>query len=179
GHQVLLNYRSSGTSAIAPQVTLTQVLHNQINPNAIKDRIVLIGVSAPSYQDYLLTPYGRQPDQEMPGIMVQAQMVSQILSAVLDQRPLLWVWPRWSEVLWVWGWSLVGGLIARWNRAPLRLGLTGAKALGTLYGLCLGLLIQGGWVPLVPAALALIATGGSVVAYRLRTQASNQDQESK
>ncbi len=168
GHQVLLNYRSyRSASDFVPQVTLTQVLNGQLNPDAVKDKIVLIGVSAPSRNDYFLTPYSRSQtfDQQMPGVVVHAQMVSQILSAVMDHRPLLWVWPVWGEALWIWGWSLAGGLLC-W-RCQLRLGLGPlVVALVILYGLCFGLITQGGWVPLVPSALALVSSGGSVVAYR-------------
>ncbi len=169
GHQVLLNYRSyRSASDFVPQVTLTQVLNGQLNPDAVKDKIVLIGVSAPSRKDYFLTPYSRSQtfDQQMPGVVVHAQMVSQILSAVMDHRPLLWVWPVWGEALWIWGWSLAGGLLC-W-RCQLRLGLGPlVVALVILYGLCFGLITQGGWVPLVPSALALVSSGGSVVAYRM------------
>lgn len=166
GHQVLLNYRSS--HLIAHQVTLTEVLSDSIDPKWVKDRIVLIGVTSPSVKDDFYTPYSnaQQQNQKMPGVLIQAQMVSQILSAVLDQRPLLWVWPQWREALWIWGWSLVGGMLAWHCRSRLHLGLAGGAALITLYGLCFGLLMQGGWVPLVPATLALIATGGSVEAYK-------------
>ncbi len=164
GYQVLLNYRSPQN--VAEQVTLSEVLTDRFNPSQVKDRIVLIGVTAASVHDDFSTPYsaGQWPYQKLPGVLVQAQMVSQILSAVLDRRPLLSVWPSWGEVLWVWGWSLVGGVFAWGNRRPLllRLGLVGG-AVVTLYGLCFVLLIQGGWVPLVPSALALVATGGSVV----------------
>ncbi|NJO64588.1 MAG: hypothetical protein HC836_42545 [Richelia sp. RM2_1_2] len=39
-------------------------------------------------------------------------------------------------------------------------------ATGILTRLCLFLLIQGSWVPLVPSALALIITSGFVVIYQ-------------
>lgn len=173
GHQVLLNYRFyRSPQNFARQVTLTQVLKGQLNPEAVKDRIVLIGVSAPSAKDYFFTPYStsRTFDQQMPGVVVQAQMVSQMISAVLDQRPLLWVWPVWGEILWIWGWALLGGLLCWRSQLLLRLGLV-IGTLFILYGLCFGLLIQGGWVPLIPSALALLSTSGSVMAYRtLRTQ---------
>ena len=165
GHQVLLNYRSS--AQVARQVTLTDVLNNKLTPEQVKDRIVLIGTSAESFHDYWLTPYsaGHSPLQQMPGVIVQAHMVSQLLSTVLDNRPLFWFWPMWGEAAWVWGWSLVGGLLALRIRSLLRLGLAGGAAFGTLYGLYFVLLIQGGWVPLIPSALALVATSGSIVAY--------------
>jgi CHASE2 domain-containing sensor protein len=169
----LLNYRYyRSPQNFAAQATLSQVLNNQLNPKAVKDRVVLIGVSAPSAKDYFYTPYStaRKFDQQIPGVVVQAQMVSQILSAVLDGRPLLWVWSEWGEVLWIWGWSLVGGLLAWRFNVVLRSGLV-AIALVVLYGLCFSLLTQGGWVPLVPSALALVCTSLSVVVYSaLRTQ---------
>jgi CHASE2 domain-containing sensor protein len=50
---------------------------------------------------------------------------------------------------------------------PRLVGL-GGVALGVLYGSCLGLLIwQGCWVPLIPSALVLVVSGGSVVVYTL------------
>ncbi len=177
GHQVLLNYRFyRSPQGVADQLTLSQVLKGQFNPNRVKDRIILIGVTAKSRDDYFFTPYSTAKtfDQKIPGVVVHAQMVSQILSAVLDKRPLLWVWPVWGEVLWIWGWSLVGGLLFWRFQLWLRIGLA-IGALWILYGLCLGLLTQGGWVPLVPSALALVSTGGSVVAYcAFQTQGKTQ-----
>lgn len=166
GHQILLNYRyHRSPEQFVEQVTLSQVLNNQVNAEAVKDKLVLIGVTAPSRKDYFYTPYsrGKQFEEKMPGVIVQAQMVSQILSAVLDKRPLLWVWPVISEVLWILGWSLVGGLLAVYVCSWRRWGLMVVAVL-LLYGFCYGLLLQGGWVPLVPAALALVLTGGSMAA---------------
>ena len=169
GNQVLLNYRSYRSPLeIADIVTLTDVLTNEVRPEDVKDRIVLIGVMTRTSRDRFLTPYsaGQSPKQEMPGVILHAQMVSQILNAVLKGRPLLWVWPVWGEVLWVWGWSFVGGILTWRFRSPQALGLAVGVTLGILYGMSFSLIIQGGWVPLVPSALALVATGGSVLAKR-------------
>ncbi len=165
GHQVLLNWRA--TDAVATQVTLSDVINNKVTADKVRDRIVLIGTTAENFHDYWSTPYsaGRWPHQSMAGVVVQAHMTSQILSAVRDRRPLLWVWPKWCELLWIWCWSAIGGVLAWRNSSVLRLGIATCGAICLLYGLCLGLLMLGGWVPLVPSALALIATGGSVLAY--------------
>jgi len=165
GYQILLNYRSSPSpKEVAEQVSLKDVLTGKVNPDAVKNRIILIGVTADSAGDNFFTPYGN----EMPGVIVHAQMVSQILSAVLDGRPLLWVLPFWGEVFWVWSWSCVGGTIAWRFRSIPTCGLASAFALMNLYGVCYYLLIQGCWIPLVPSAFAVIVTGGSVVAFRLQ-----------
>ncbi|MBW4636554.1 MAG: CHASE2 domain-containing protein [Iphinoe sp. HA4291-MV1] len=169
GYQILLNYRSNLGSPleIAPTVTLTDVLRGKVNPEQVKDRIVLIGTTAPSFRDYSLTPYITEQgfSQEIPGVILQAQMVSQIISAVKDGRPLLLILPVWGEVLWIWGWSFVGGAIAWRYQSGRHLILAGGGAIGVLYILCLILFCSGIWVPLVPSALVLVVTGGTVAVY--------------
>ncbi len=169
GYQVLLNYRSSPSlTQVAEQVSLKDVLTGKVNSSLIKNRIILIGVSASSARDHFLTPLS-----EMPGVIIHAQMVSQILSAVLDGRPLLQVLPFWNEVVWVLSWSFVGGTIARYFQTIVLWGLTTGAGLMGLYGFCYYLLIQGYWIPLVPSVLALGMTGGSVVVFRLQQINSN------
>ena len=167
GHQILINWRSS--NSVALQVTLTDVLNHKLTEDLVKDRIVLIGTTAESFQDYRDTPYSARywPHQQMSGVVVQAHLVSQILSAVLDDRPLLWVWPKSLEFLWIGCWSLTGGILAWCNRSLGRWGIAIVTGVCLLSGLCLGLLIVGGWVPLVPSALALVVTSGCLLAYRL------------
>ncbi|MES1026672.1 CHASE2 domain-containing protein, partial [Gloeocapsa sp. BRSZ] len=92
GHQVLLNYRvPRSPDQIAATLTLKQVLEGKFDRDTILDRIVLIGTTANSFQDYWRTPYNRNEwsMQSISGVALQAQMVSQILSAVLDNRSCL------------------------------------------------------------------------------------------
>jgi len=182
GYQVLLNYRSNRTEngvvpKVAQQVTLTQVLNGQLNPNWVKDKIVLIGTTAPSAKDLFSTPYSAADAEnpKMPGVLVHAQMVSQILSTVLDKRPLFWFWSEWREVLWVWGWSLVGGMLAWQSRHPLYLAVAGTAGFCGLCGISYGIFTQAGWVPVVAPALALVATSASIMAYKQTAlQTANQ-----
>lgn len=160
GYQMLLNYRSR---QVADRVSLTEILSGKFNPNSVKNRIVIIGIIAPSVKDNYYTPYSidRQDNQIMRGAFVQAQMTSQIISAVLDKRPLLGVLPAWGDALWIWGWSLVGGVIAWRVRSILKLGLVVVVAVVTLSGICFILFVNGIWVPLVPSFLTLILTAGA------------------
>lgn len=175
GYQILLNYRSP--RQMTRLVTLMAVLNDQIDPSWVRDRIVLIGAIAPSTKDSFYTPYsaGKQENHTMPGVVVHAQIVSQILSAVVDGRPLFWVWPEWAEGLWIWVWSLVGGAIA-WKIAhPGRLVAAAVVATGTLLGVSWLMFIQASWVPLVAPTLALLASGGGIFAYKsYRTQQEHQ-----
>lgn len=162
GHQILLNYRSS--REVAKQVSVAQVLNNQFDPNLVKDKIVLIGVDSQSAKDYFLTPYSMAttPHQEISGVLLHAHMVSQILSAVLDKRSLLWVLPAWGEILWICGTSLVAGILAVYSRSQLKLAILISAELLILYGCCFILLLYGGWMPFLPSALGLVITGISV-----------------
>jgi CHASE2 domain-containing sensor protein len=155
GYQILLNYRTP-QDEISKTITLTEALENSLKPEWVKNKIVLIGVTAPSQKDDHLTPFASE--QPLRGIMLQAQMVSQIISAVLDHRPLLWVWPDWGENLWIFAWSAAGGLLAWRVRSPLVLGIGCAIALVSLGGCCWILLSYGGWIPLIPAAVVLVIT---------------------
>jgi CHASE2 domain-containing sensor protein len=169
GGQILLNYRSP--KQIVQQVKLTQFLASPINPSAIKDRIVLIGVTARGDSpDTWPTPYGAPLDEQMPGVLVQAHMISQILSAVQDGRPLLRVWSLWAEVAWIWVWSLVGGVLA-WRKFSLPwLVLAVSITSGVLYIVCFGLLISGAWVPFIPSILSLVATVSLLSIYNSATK---------
>ncbi|HBB35988.1 MAG TPA: Chase2 sensor protein [Cyanobacteria bacterium UBA8803] len=161
GNQIMLNYRSlPSLRAIAPQVSLNQVLSGKVRKEAIKDRIILVGVTANSSSDFWATPYGTGINQKVPGVFIQAQMTSQILSAVLDGRSLIWVWSWLGEAIWIGAWALVGGLGLVWVSSPLQQGAVCVTALGNLTGLSFLLLTQGGWVPLVPAGITLVITVG-------------------
>ncbi|MBD2005268.1 MULTISPECIES: CHASE2 domain-containing protein [Cyanophyceae] len=163
GLQMLINYRSANEPA--NKVTLTDVLKGKVDPALVKDKVVLVGYTATSVNDDFNTPYSASQEgtQKMPGVTIHAQVVSQILSAVLDKRPLFWYWNEWGELFWIWGWSLAGGILAWRIRRPWLLGIAGGVAIVVLYGTCYVLFLQAGWIPLIPPALALVATAGGVL----------------
>ncbi|WP_193201018.1 CHASE2 domain-containing protein, partial [Nostoc sp. MG11] len=118
--------------------------------------------------DFWKTPFSsnaKLKQKQIPGVFVQAQMLSQILSAVLDRRPLFWWWTVWMEALWVWGWSLIGGITAWYYSKPLHLGLAVVVTLLILFGLCFGIFTLAGWVPFIPPVLALLATQLMIISW--------------
>ncbi len=155
GNQIMLNYRSlPQPTAIAAQVSLTDILEDRLLPAAVKDKVVLIGVSASSTSDDWITPYRSSPVATIPGVFIQAQMVSQILSHVLEGRPLIWVWPFWVEWLWMGGWSIMGSLLTSWKQQKvIGIGVLGGLS---LLGLCWYSLCLGGWIPWIPALISFI-----------------------
>lgn len=163
GSKLLLNYRS--TTEIAPRITLTQLLQNKVNRQFIQNKVVLVGVTASGGEDNWSTP----DDASMPGVLAQAHMVSQLIGAALDQRPMLQVWTRWQEVSWMGLWAIAGSILAwRWGGHLLRWGGAIAIASGLLYGFCFSALLKGNWIPFVPSLLVLILASIVLLIDRLR-----------
>ena len=162
GRQILLNYRSLDSPLnIAAKVTVGEIMKDRISPSfaaQLKNRIVLIGIAAPfaTSNDYWLTPEsGTQSiaESKIPGVFIQAHMVSQLISAVLDKRPLLWLLPWWREVLWIGGWCLVASLVNRWGLS--RIEITTLLILSFNFGFGYLLLLKAGWMPLIPSIIAI------------------------
>lgn len=156
GHQILLNYRPA--KEVANKFSLGEFMSDRINPNLFKGRIVLIGTDAESVRDTFFTPYG-----ELPGVVLHAYITSQILSAVLDEQPLLWVFPQWGEAILILFWSFIGGIITWQFPLLIRLEVAIVIAVVILLGVCfLVFWLAGGWLPLIPSGLGLLITSGSL-----------------
>ncbi|MCT7969182.1 CHASE2 domain-containing protein [Laspinema sp. D1] len=162
GYQVLLNYRNADFNKISLRDLLEGVYDLEL-PNLIHNRIILIGATE---LDSHGTPFRNNLNKNMAGVEIQAHQISQIISAVLDGRPLFWWWSEWQEIVWIGSWSLIGGLLVWKVRSPLSLGLSSITAIYILGGVCWVLFLQGGWIPLIPSAFALILTTGTLVFYR-------------
>ncbi|MDZ8140474.1 MAG: CHASE2 domain-containing protein [Nostoc sp. DedQUE04] len=169
GVQVLLNFRTGKHPFRI--LSLRDITNGNFQPSWLRDRIVLVGLTALSFNDVytsnsiISSVKSTQPGQVY-GVEIHAHAVSQIVSAVLDERPLIWYWPKWGEFLLIWSWSFFGGVLAWRCKSFLRLALAVALTSGVLYLLCFGLLIWGAWVPFFPSVLALIITSGSIVTSR-------------
>jgi CHASE2 domain-containing sensor protein len=158
GSEILVNYRSS---EVATRVTLQQILDRQVNPEYIKDKVILVGVTAQGGIDDWFIPI--KPSIATPGLVVQAHLVSQLLSTALDQRPLIMILPQWQAIIWVGIWAMVGSSLAAWQRQQKNrgrsifyvvIGIMTAAAF--LYGLCFISLWKGIWMPFLLPLLALI-----------------------
>lgn len=167
GYQILLNYRDR---KIAETVTLQQLVEGQIDPNLVKNKIVLIGPTAESLKDNFFTPYsaGEVEKAKMFGVMLHAQMISQFLGAALDDRSTFWYWPEWAEIFWLVVWIFIGGAIAGMTNQPLILALRLGGAFAILCSSSFGLFLIGGWTPFIAPALGFFLAIGSTITYRFQ-----------
>ncbi|MGA9381506.1 MAG: CHASE2 domain-containing protein, partial [Phormidium sp.] len=166
-NQILINYRSPwGQQKISKSLSLTQLLEAETDSQLkqlVNNKIVLVGYTAPIAKDDFNTPYG-----SIPGVWVHAHQLSQIISAIIDDRPLLWVLPQWGnfqwgDLIWVAIWSITGSLLAGKFRNILILICFNSLAILVLYQISLATLILGGWLPFVPSVLSLFSTQGLII----------------
>ncbi len=164
GNQILINYRHTrDPQKIAQQITLGNILNKKIDRTLIQDRIVLIGVTASSIQDVHDTPYG-----EMRGIYIHSHVISQILSALEDKRPLIKWFSIWEDIVFIWCWSFIGGLIIWHFSTVFNRSIAIVILLIILYGFCWIMFIQGFWLPLIPTLIGLVTTAASLAVLRQR-----------
>lgn len=175
GFQVLLNYAQ--TSRSVRTIGLSALLQDRAELTGLEGKVILLGVTAPisNPTDYFLTPLSASqwPQERTSGVFVQAEMARHLIAAALEGRPVLRTWPKWGEGLWLVSWSVLGGIlggrISRVRVWGLGLGL----GVLLLYGICLGLLVQGFWVPLVPTVLSFLGSSSGLIVYRIKHSRSS------
>ncbi|MDZ8053126.1 MAG: CHASE2 domain-containing protein [Aulosira sp. ZfuVER01] len=155
GFQVLFNFRS-GRERFRT-VTLGDIKAGKVPPEWIRDRIVIIGMTAPSAKDFTTTsaiPSAKfAPPGQVYGVEIHAHAVSQIISAVLNSRPLLNTWPDEWEYIWIVAWAFLGIAHARLTKFPLinLLAITGVSFI--LVFVSYLFLTWGWWIPVTPAII--------------------------
>ncbi len=168
GYQILLNYR--GFKEKFDTVNMQDVLNGSVSPELIRDRIVVIGTIAESINDFFSVGYSKKATDTgelMPGVVVHANLVNQIVSAAIDDRPLIQIWSSSAEWLWVICWSFIGSGVS-WQllqinstrkRSLWGLPILGmALAIGSLVISSYGIFLSGWWIPVVSPVLALIVS---------------------
>lgn len=165
GYQFLLDYK--GGAKPFRLFSLSDVLDKRIPAGALRDRIVLVGVSADSVKDFFLTPYNRNEKDSAgtPGVLVHAQAVGQLLRAGLEgERPIRFL-PNSMTYLAMLLWALLAVATALWVRALLSFALLASLEVLLLLGGSYAAFLAGWWLPVLPMALAGIASAGLCIAY--------------
>lgn len=174
GSQLLINYR--GPSNHFERVSLRQILEDELPQDWGHDRIVLIGSFSEAEKDYFFTPYSASLLQEaeaMYGVEIHANIISQILNAALEGRPLIKSWPEPVEWVWILAWS-GGGAILAWKfrkagkdlKSQMPAGIFSLiLSLGALLAITFVLFCKGWWLPVVPPFVAFVGSSSVVTAY--------------
>lgn len=154
GFQVMLNYRNN--PQVAPELSLDDLFSD--SPQSLRTKIagkaILIGYVGQGNGDTLRLGTMRQT----PGVMIHAQMTSNLLSHILDDRALITTWTDLGEFSWILLWGTVGGAIW-WRFSGTQLWLAGTGAIVIVVATCgVYLNTRSVWIPLIPAEMAAILT---------------------
>ena len=162
GYQILLDFHRGQNPP--PSFSLTALLTDQVDPDAIRNKIVLFGVTAESVPDLFHTPFssGNDTGRMIPGVTVHAQVISQLLGAAMDGRRPTVTPSESQEWLWTLLWGLCGAGLGVWIRSPWRLALSAVGGLFILSTIVFVAFAQGWWIPLVPPAMAWFLSGSAV-----------------
>jgi diguanylate cyclase (GGDEF)-like protein/PAS domain S-box-containing protein len=166
GYQILANLRSPASKF--QMIPLSTLLSGQVSPELMRDRIVLIGSTAPSLKDFFYTSYSGSTNGAthlISGVELHAQFISQIISAAQDGRSLPRPMAKSLDLLWILVWSLVGASLSWRFRVLGRSSISILLAASGLTGVCYLALIYGVWMPLVPPLITLAGSAFAITTY--------------
>lgn len=182
GYQVILNFR--GDSKVFHQISIIKVLSGDIPNDLFRDRIVLIGATAESLNDFFFTPYNDNSDGStkiMPGVYVHANLTSHMIGSALDGRAIIKGVKEPIEWLWILSWSLFGSsvslLILEKNSlridpiSSLQLIVIGVLLpVAALFATSYYLFFLGWWLPTISPLLSLILSAVTISGYYHQNQ---------
>ncbi|GAB4525534.1 MAG: hypothetical protein Tsb0014_04990 [Pleurocapsa sp.] len=152
GYQILIDYL--GNESQFNSYSLNDLLSDRIPILAIKDRLVLIGVTASSVNDFYQTPYSSQ--KLMPGVFIHANIINQIIQVALSGKGLFRVLSEPFEWIWILLWTSIGTCLGWLFKSQLKLTIAIIIALLILSLACYQLFLWYWWLPIIPAILGLV-----------------------
>jgi adenylate cyclase len=158
GYQMLLDFRP-GREAFA-SYTFDDALAGRIPAEALRDRIVIVGTTAPSVKDSFQTAL---PGGPLAGIEVHAQIADQLVRWAHGAARPPRFWSEAAEIAWTLAWSLLVAAIAAATRKPWTLAAGVLGALGLLGGASWLLFRADVWVPPAAPLAASLVSGGIVL----------------
>jgi adenylate cyclase len=164
GYQFLLDFKGPQNFST---YSYGDVMEARIPPDALRDKVVLIGTNAESVKDSSATPLAAG----CRGVVLHAQAINQLLRAALLADPQVKVWPDWVELLWNLIWACggaVGGLLLM--RRTKRATVCFLCAVAGLVWITRASFFHDWWIPAVAPALSFVvsAVGSLGLVYSLQ-----------
>ncbi|MEL4897795.1 CHASE2 domain-containing protein [Crocosphaera sp. Alani8] len=179
GYQLLINYR--GGNGTFETVSMTDILKDRVPSDWASDRIVIIGKVGESFKDMFFTPYSSGLmgfSEPVAGAEIHANLVSQMISGAMEDRPLFKTWSDPLEWLWIVFCAGTGATLT-WrfryqqgakNLAWVRWGVIVGVGIVLMGGTYVAFL-KGWWLPVVPGFIAFVGSTIAITAYIARTAA--------
>ena len=166
GLSILMSFRNSEQPFHF--VSLRDVLNGKVDAKLLRDRIVLVGNRNPSAGDIFYTSAlpNLKPSGQIYGIDYHAFMISQILSTVIDNRPMLHSWGEIQEYIYIFIWGILPIIIGWLTQSVWKnLLIVGVAGFGLFSCGCVMLWVWGVWIPVVPSLLILAVNGVGLRAF--------------
>lgn len=166
GYQIIANFNYS---THFEKVSITEVLEDKVDPSLIKDRLILIGSTAPSLQDFFQIP---PTTNSIPGVELHGRFVNQIVNTALGKSSSIRVGFNWFKWLWILCWSIFSaGLV--WYEKPANSFYLNVLTIIITWGFCNYLLfLVGWWLPVITTLISLLGA-----AFLSRTYKSYKQKE--
>jgi len=189
-YQIPLSFRGPSDRVI-PFVSAGELLDGTVPSDRLRDRVVIVGMTAVSVPDQFATPFSRDlslSPQFAWGAEVHAHTTDAIVAAALGERPPLRLTPDWLAAILAALWSGAAAVVVFRTRSPapgaiaLRGVAIGAVLAIATVGSSYGALVAANWwvspVPPVLSALVVAATAVNLVYIeRLRDRARHFERE--
>ena len=125
-----------------------------------------------SSKDAFFTPYSSgllDFPESMTGVEIHAHLASQIISSVLNDRPLIKTWIEPLELFWIVLWAVVGAYLTWQLRSVGKIVFfslsTHVIAALILIGSSYSAFLLGWWIPVIPPLVALIGSAAVITGY--------------
>ncbi|MEA5596592.1 CHASE2 domain-containing protein [Rivularia sp. UHCC 0363] len=170
GYQILLNWYGAETAFIT--VAMRDILAGKIRKDLLRDRMVFIGSTAESTNDFFGTPFSSSwltAGNPTPGVAIHANIALQLVQGAKTGKANLKGFSAIHFPIWITFWAAVGA-VGSWCLASShkRKRLPGGNILWTTVGITFGLISGSYWIflkgLLIPITPALTAFISSVVA---------------
>jgi CHASE2 domain-containing sensor protein/DNA-binding response OmpR family regulator/nitrogen-specific signal transduction histidine kinase len=186
GYQVLLNWHGAETGFTT--VKMRDVLAGKVPLDLMRDRMVFIGSTATSTNDFFSTPFSSSlvsAQKPTPGVMIHANIALQLVRGAKTGKTTLRGMSGNFIYFWIVFWSVIGSA-GSWWLAGLRAGqwIPGGKILWGTVGITAvfsggsyGMFLAGVLIPVTPAIAAFIASVVATTnAYKQRKLAETNQQ---
>lgn len=188
GYQILLNWYGAETNF--QTIALRHILAGKMPANLLRDRMVFIGSTAASTNDFFSTPFSSSllvAQKATPGVVIHANIAHHLVEGAKTGQTGLRGFSGTAFAAWILLWSAIGS-VGSWWLAGLPSGrrIPGGKILWATIGLSGGLLagayglFLGGWlIPVSPTIAAFISSVIATTSSRKQQtlEATNQQLE--
>lgn len=174
GYQFLLNLDRGGHTF--PTLSFQAVLKGEVNPEVIRDRIVLLGVASEGVKDYFYTSQcgNLTSCPHLPGIELHGHMVAQLLRDAHGGRAPIATFSDVQEAGWIALWVLGGAMVGFWVRGAWRFSVVVLFGLLVLSSIVVVSIANSWWIPWIPPAMGWVVNAMVVTAF-----ISNREQQDR